>query len=62
MGRSHGLMGSDSIFDLEPGDPGLITSLCVILCFLPLRINFVILSKGGPLIEYQLYGANNGTF
>lgn len=51
-----------SAFDFEPGDPSLITSLCVTLCRLSLSqwIQIATLNVWGSLVEYQLCGVNHG--
>lgn len=54
LGRSGGLVGN--VFSFVPDELGLISSLCVTLCFLSRGIRIATLKQGGPPIEYQPYG------
>jgi len=53
--QGDGLVGR--AFGFGQGDPGSIQSLCITLRSLPRRIRNVMLNKGEPPIEYQLYKA-----
>ena len=44
-----------SAFGFGTGEPGLIPSLCVTMCFLPDQIRVEMLNKGGPFIEYYSF-------
>ena len=55
-------VGGGGALGFEPDDPSFIPCLYVTLCLLPCWIWIATLMKGGPPIEYQLYGggANHG--